>query len=98
MYAAGWIRRGPTGVIVSTMTDAQGTASVILKDLEVGNIQSNPQKLGDESILPLLKERKVKVVNYLDWKKIDQEEIKRGQSRNSPREKITSIQEMLQLI
>ena len=33
LYCAGWVKRGPTGVIASTMTDAFTTADSIIQDL-----------------------------------------------------------------
>eukprot|EP00042_Codosiga_hollandica_P039990 m.339071 g.339071 ORF g.339071 m.339071 type:complete len:60 (-) comp55744_c0_seq2:1-180(-) len=34
MYACGWIKRGPRGVILATMTDAFQTGQSILEDLQ----------------------------------------------------------------
>lgn len=38
LYCAGWVKRGPTGVIASTMTDAFQTAEAIIDDLKTGKI------------------------------------------------------------
>ena len=36
LYCSGWVKRGPTGVIVNTMNDAFATAYCILKDFSEG--------------------------------------------------------------
>lgn len=33
LYCSGWIKRGPTGIIATTMQDAFATAATVLKDL-----------------------------------------------------------------
>jgi adrenodoxin-NADP+ reductase len=39
----------------------------------------------------------VQVVSFADWQRIDDEEVRRGQELGKPREKITSIPEMLRV-
>ena len=39
LYCSGWVKRGPTGVIVNTMNDAFATAYCILKDFNEGTYQ-----------------------------------------------------------
>ena len=51
------MKRGPTGVILSTMTDGFETGKIILKDLESGQLQVTPNHKGQEAILPVLKEK-----------------------------------------
>ena len=41
LYCSGWVKRGPTGVIVNTMNDAFATASCILKDFSEGRYNVN---------------------------------------------------------
>ena len=36
MYCSGWVKRGPVGVIVTTMNDAFETAEVIANDINEG--------------------------------------------------------------
>ena len=42
MYCAGWVKRGPTGVIAATMDDAFTTGDIIVKDWEEG-VRFNPE-------------------------------------------------------
>ena len=55
-------------------------------------------KPGAEAIARTLAERGGRVVHYDDWKRIDREEIARGEPRGKPREKITSVDDMLEVL
>jgi adrenodoxin-NADP+ reductase len=91
LYVAGWLKRGPTGVIASTLWDAQETADTLLADLS-----ESPTRKSDANALPtLLQSRGLRYVTYEDWQKLDQLEMERGASRGKPREKLTQIDEML---
>ncbi|KAL7312156.1 NADPH-adrenodoxin reductase [Mucor circinelloides] len=99
MYTAGWLKRGPTGVIVSTMTDAYETADTIVDDLKNGRdmlarCSSQPQQDLDQ----LLKERDIQPVSYQDWKKIEAAEFVVGSTLGKPREKFSRIQDMLAVL
>lgn len=97
MYTAGWLKRGPTGVIVSTMTDAYETADTIVDDLKNGkDMLSVSSEAGD--IDGLLKERGIQPVSYQDWKQIEAAEFALGQQLGKPREKFSRIQDMLAVL
>lgn len=100
MYTAGWLKRGPTGVIVSTMTDAYETADTIVDDLKNGRdmLSSSPEAGAEESIDGLLKERGIQPVSYQDWKQIEAAEFAVGESLGKPREKFSRIQDMLAVL
>ena len=57
LYCSGWVKRGPTGVIVTTMNDGFETAEVILEDLKSGALEVAPSQLGAGPILQKLHER-----------------------------------------
>ena len=63
-YVAGWIKRGPTGVIGTNKADAAETVRALLADL-AGRAEDRP------SIETLLESRGVRVVTYDDWLGID---------------------------
>ncbi|HEY0540024.1 MAG TPA: FAD-dependent oxidoreductase [Actinoallomurus sp.] len=67
-YVAGWIKRGPTGVIGTNKADAAETVRALLADL-AGRAAERP------SIEALLESRGVRVVTYDDWLGIDAGEI-----------------------
>ena len=95
LYAAGWIKRGPSGVIGTNKPDSIATVQLILADAPTLAPCKNPST---DSVLDLLKSRDVRVVSFPDWKKIDQAEIENGQVKGKPREKFTSIAEMIAVL
>lgn len=97
LYCSGWAKRGPTGVIASTMADAFETADTLLDDLRNGRVTALPSHKGREAVVLLLKEKGVFPVSFTDWEKIDLVETMLGERRGKPREKITEITEMLRI-
>ncbi|KAL1916664.1 uncharacterized protein VTP21DRAFT_5368 [Calcarisporiella thermophila] len=97
LYTSGWLKRGPTGVIATTMHDAYETAESIVQDQETLTA-SREEKKGAESILPLLQAKGIKPVSYSDWRALEALEFERGEQVGKPREKVTSVEEMLDII
>ncbi|KAF5919467.1 hypothetical protein HPG69_006067 [Diceros bicornis minor] len=97
LYCSGWVKRGPTGVIATTMTDSFLTGQVLLQDLKAGLLPSGPRP-GYAAVEALLSSRGVRPVSFSDWEKLDAEEVSRGQGTGKPREKLLDPQEMLQLL
>ncbi|KAL0095825.1 hypothetical protein J3Q64DRAFT_1708793 [Phycomyces blakesleeanus] len=99
LYTAGWLKRGPTGVIVSTMQDAYETADTIVDDLKNGKqMLDGANKEGAAGLEPLLKERGVRVVSFDDWKKIEAAEFAAGAKLGKPREKFSRVKDMLAVL
>jgi adrenodoxin-NADP+ reductase len=105
VYCAGWVKRGPTGVIASTMADAFTSADVIAHDWESGktflNTEGGENKstgLGWDGIKDDVTRRGVRPVSWEDWKRIDQVERARGQELGKEREKFVSIEEMMKVL
>jgi len=95
LYAAGWIKRGPTGIIGTNRADAVSTVKALLADVP----QFAPEaKRGTDGLQALLSARGVRTVSVDDWLKIDALEVARGQSDGKPREKFTRVAEMLQCL
>ncbi|XP_028233835.1 NADPH:adrenodoxin oxidoreductase, mitochondrial-like isoform X1 [Glycine soja] len=96
LYVCGWLRRGPTGIIATNLYCAEETVSSISADLENGGLISSSTlpKPGRDGLLQLLHDRNVRVVSLSDWEKIDSEERRLGSSRNKPREKLASWDEL----
>lgn len=95
-YTAGWIKRGPTGIIGTNRADSVATVASLLEDL--GKFESGDSKSGAAGVYKLLDDRNIRHIDYSDWKKVDQAEIDRGGEKGKPREKITSVQECLELL
>jgi ferredoxin--NADP+ reductase len=92
LYAAGWIKRGPSGVIGTNKSDSEETVKNFLSDVD----QLVPCRQPDGSALrEWLHKKGVRVVTFDDWRRIDAEEIKRGARYGKPREKYISVPEML---
>ncbi|XP_034645984.1 NADPH:adrenodoxin oxidoreductase, mitochondrial isoform X2 [Trachemys scripta elegans] len=98
LYCSGWVKRGPTGVIITTMNDSFDTAQSVLEDLQTGVLNLSSSKDGFRSVRSILHSRGVHPVTFSDWEKIDAAEVARGKLAGKPREKIVDPQEMLQLI
>ena len=88
VYAVGWIRRGPTGVIGTNKHDGDAASRQIQEDCTDGG------KAGRAGLKDLLTEKSVRWVDYLDWQKIDEAE-KSAAAEGAPRRKLTRIPEML---
>lgn len=89
LYAVGWIKRGPVGVISSNRPDGETVAEHIEKDFAGGG-----SKPGRAAFQAALKERGVRSVNFDDWKRID--EIERAAADGTaPRRKFVTVEEML---
>ncbi|MFT5679459.1 MAG: ferredoxin--NADP+ reductase [Myxococcota bacterium] len=89
-YTAGWIKRGPSGLIGSNRPDAKETVEKLLEDY------TEPESRDD--ITPLLQTRGVRVVTFADWKRLDTEELRRGEVAGRVREKFVTIQGMLDFL
>uniref|UniRef100_A0A673VLD8 NADPH:adrenodoxin oxidoreductase, mitochondrial n=1 Tax=Suricata suricatta TaxID=37032 RepID=A0A673VLD8_SURSU len=97
LYCSGWVKRGPTGVIATTMTDSFATSQMLLQDLKAGLLPRGPRP-GYAAIEALLSSRGVRPVSFSDWEKLDAEEVSRGKGAGKPREKLLDPQEMLRLL
>jgi ferredoxin--NADP+ reductase len=95
LYTAGWIKRGPTGIIGTNRADSVATVESLLADLPG---LGDSDKTGSAGLLSLLKDRNVRYVTYPEWKKIDAREIELGTPKGKPREKFTYVGEMLDII
>lgn len=93
LYVSGWLKRGPSGIIGTNIADAKDTVASVTKDLDQQTL-----KAGHGSLKALLEERGVKVVDWSSYERIDAVETddSRKRSKDQPREKLSTIDEMLQ--
>ncbi len=94
LYCAGWIKRGPSGVIGTNKPDALETVHCMLEDLAQDKVL-DPDAPEVEAARELVRKRKPGYFSYEDWKKLEALEIERAKGTGRPRVKFTSIQEML---
>ncbi|XP_076616409.1 NADPH:adrenodoxin oxidoreductase, mitochondrial isoform X2 [Chaetodon auriga] len=97
LYCSGWLKTGPTGVIATTMNNSFDTARSLLEDMDSGTVDVSVARPGSQSISGLLEKRGVRPVIFSDWEKIDRVEINRGEATGKPREKLLTVEEMLQV-
>ncbi|KAJ2161170.1 NADPH-adrenodoxin reductase [Coemansia sp. RSA 552] len=95
LYASGWVKRGPVGVIATTMQDAYRTGDAIAIDLDKGYIGRGATKEAIDKALLGIADRRV---TNEGWKRLEAAEVARGQRQGKPREKVTDINEMLAII
>ncbi|HTW12613.1 MAG TPA: FAD-dependent oxidoreductase [Solirubrobacteraceae bacterium] len=93
VYAAGWIKRGPSGVIGTNKKCAQETTDLLLEDFRAGRLpepSTNPDQL-----LSALRANGINVVDYTGWEAIDAHERALGEPAGRPRVKLVRRQEQL---
>jgi ferredoxin--NADP+ reductase len=104
LYAVGWAKRGPTGLIGDNVADAEETARHMLDDLSSNIVEpraSDPAANnggGRAAVERLLHERGVRWVSFDDWMKLDAIETARGKALGKIREKFPTIEQMLEAI
>ena len=91
LYTAGWIKRGPSGIIGTNRACAVESVEALLEDLG----QLDADRPGREALYQILDRNGVRHVNFTQWEKIDAAEVAAGEPRGKPREKFTRRAEML---
>lgn len=92
VYAVGWIRRGPLGVIGTNKADGVAVAERVVEDVAVLAPEVRPSP---DELPRVLAERGVKVATYADWLALDRLEVEAGKEKGKVREKLTRIEDML---
>jgi ferredoxin--NADP+ reductase len=92
VYCAGWIKRGPTGVIGTNKKDAVETVELLLEDARAGRL---PGRRSETTLEQLLEHRGAESVVYAGWEAIDELERSRGTEQGRPRVKLCSWDELL---
>ena len=92
IYATGWIKRGPVGLIGHTKSDAIETIAQIIED------KSNwwePASPSEDSITDLLTARNIEFVGWPEWLRIDAEEKRLGEAQERERIKLVEREDFL---
>jgi ferredoxin/flavodoxin---NADP+ reductase len=81
-YVAGWLKRGPTGVVGTNKSDAAGTVRSLLADLAglAGDGGAAGRGQSRAPFVALLEARGVRPVSYADWLRVEQAEADLGGS------------------
>jgi ferredoxin/flavodoxin---NADP+ reductase len=91
LYAAGWIKRGPSGVIGTNKKDATETIALLVEDAQAGKLPPR----GEGTLEDLLSERDVDAILYAGWEAIDRAERGAGEPHGRPRIKLATWDDLL---
>jgi ferredoxin/flavodoxin---NADP+ reductase len=94
-YCAGWIKRGPTGIIGTNKKDANETVTLLLEDVRAGRV-THRDEVSADGLESLLVERGVQAVMYPGWVSIDELERAAGEKLGRPRVKLCTWDELLE--
>jgi ferredoxin--NADP+ reductase len=93
VYAVGWIKRGPTGILGTNKRDAEETVRCVAEDLAAGAL-TEPAR-DREALDALLAERVPALVSAAGWAAIDAAERAEGEAQERPRVKLATRDELL---
>ena len=88
LYATGWIKRGPVGLIGHTKSDAMETIAHLIADVEAGRL-TVPAVHGD--VLELLEERGIPFTTWRGWLALDAHERELGAAHQHTRERVKVV-------
>jgi anaerobic selenocysteine-containing dehydrogenase/NADPH-dependent glutamate synthase beta subunit-like oxidoreductase/NAD-dependent dihydropyrimidine dehydrogenase PreA subunit len=95
-YAAGWIKRGASGVIGSNKQCAVDSVGRLVADL--AEAQPSPVPGATIDVEALLRERGIDYVSFNDWTLLDEHEREQGKPHGRPRRKVVEVERMLEII
>ncbi len=94
-YVVGWARTGPQGVIGTH----KGASAHVVEHMIADGAGLEARELPESSAIDsLLRQRGVQIVSFNDWKRLDDVEVARGERRGAPRDKITDVEAMLEVL
>lgn len=96
-YTAGWIKRGPSGLIGTNKGCAVETTDCLLEDLAAGKLLNPPHATADEAE-HFIRQRQPDYFSYDHWRHLDEQELALGKQQGRPRVKLTTLQQMLDAI
>jgi ferredoxin--NADP+ reductase len=92
VYATGWIKRGPVGLIGQTKSDARQTIRHLVED--VPGLPRAPERAPD-AVMAFLAERGVRPVTWSEWLRLEAHEQALGAAQGRDRVKVVAREEML---
>jgi ferredoxin--NADP+ reductase len=94
VYATGWIKRGPVGLIGHTKSDAMETVEHLVKDQASW---WSPAEPSEAAVTALLESRGVAYTTLDGWHALDQHEIALGEPEGRARIKVVPRDEMVRI-
>ena len=98
LYVCGWLKRGPSGIIGTNITDARETVACVLADQAAGQLGAGAG--GGASLRQLLASRgkgAASLVEWPAWMRVDAEERRRGEAAGKSREKLVDVAETIRV-
>jgi ferredoxin--NADP+ reductase len=93
VYATGWIKRGPVGLIGHTKSDAMETIAWVIEDQDSWWQPANPD---EQSVVDLLESKNVKFLGWPEWLKVDATERSLGEAQGRERIKLVEREDFLE--
>jgi ferredoxin--NADP+ reductase len=93
VYATGWIKRGPVGLIGHTKSDAMETIGWVIEDQASWWQPENPD---EQSVVDLLESKNVKFLGWPEWLKVDATERSLGEAQGRERIKLVEREDFLE--
>lgn len=97
VYASGWLKRGPSGIIGTNIPDAKETVEVVVRDL-MTTASGGGEVLEKKEDLEAYLKRKGK--SFVDWqgvRRIHRFEEEKGKAEGRPRAKLDTVEKMLRV-
>jgi ferredoxin--NADP+ reductase len=94
VYATGWIKRGPVGLIGHTKSDAMETIAHVLGDQSTWWTPEEPE---EGAIVDLMESRGIEYTTAEGWTKLDEYEQKLGEPEGRARIKVVDRTTMLEV-
>ncbi|WIK64549.1 FAD-dependent oxidoreductase [Gleimia hominis] len=97
IYATGWVKRGPVGLIGSTKSDAQETIGHLVEDAQAGKLKATSDNVGHEAMLELLDSRSIAYTTWHGWELLNAYEQQLGEDYGEvigdrgPRERVKVV-------
>ncbi|WP_316932751.1 FAD-dependent oxidoreductase [Flaviflexus equikiangi] len=88
VYATGWVKRGPVGLIGSTKSDARETITHLVEDAEAGKLDRLADRTDGEPVTALLDDRGVKYTTWQGWEILEEFEKALGEAQGRERVKV----------
>ena len=96
-YVVGWAKRGANGVIGTNKQDSLATLECLFEDLaQYPACPAAQPPLEDTAAW--LSRKGIRFVRFDEWQQIDAAELSHGEREGKPREKITSVQQMIEIL
>jgi ferredoxin--NADP+ reductase len=88
VYATGWIKRGPVGLIGHTKSDAAQTIGLLLSDVDTLRSPEHPER---DAFVRYLDTRGLEYTTWTGWEALDAHETALGDSDPHPRERVKVV-------